>query len=151
MATHSSVLALRIPGAGSLVGCSLWGRRESDTTEATWQQQQQPAAGKAPLSRDELKTSGLLGPAGGARSPARGSGSGGAPALPLQPGQKQGALMSERERKWGSLSILSTCHYPCCTSPLRGYPTAQENYPLQISVWAGRGGRPSDLSPFRVG
>ena len=25
---------------GSLVGCHLWGRRESDTTEATWQQQQ---------------------------------------------------------------------------------------------------------------
>ena len=25
---------------GSLVGCRLWGRRESDTTEATWQQQQ---------------------------------------------------------------------------------------------------------------
>ena len=28
-------------GWGSLVGCRLWGRRESDTTEATWQQQQQ--------------------------------------------------------------------------------------------------------------
>ena len=25
---------------GSLVGCHLWGRTESDTTEATWQQQQ---------------------------------------------------------------------------------------------------------------
>ena len=25
-------------GRGSLVGCSLWGRTESDTTEATWQQ-----------------------------------------------------------------------------------------------------------------
>ena len=35
MATHSSVLAWRIPGAGSLVGCRLWGRTESDTTEAT--------------------------------------------------------------------------------------------------------------------
>ena len=33
MATHSSVLALRIPG--SLVGCRLWGRTESDMTEAT--------------------------------------------------------------------------------------------------------------------
>ena len=31
MATHSSVLAWRIPGAG--VGCHLWGRTESDTTE----------------------------------------------------------------------------------------------------------------------
>ena len=28
-------------GRGSLVGCRLWGRTESDTTEATWQQQQQ--------------------------------------------------------------------------------------------------------------
>ena len=28
-------------GRGSLVGCGLWGRTESDTTEATWQQQQQ--------------------------------------------------------------------------------------------------------------
>ena len=26
---------------GSLVGCRLWGRTESDTTEATWKQQQQ--------------------------------------------------------------------------------------------------------------
>ena len=43
MATHSSVLAWRIPGTGSLVGCHLWGRAESDTTEATKQQQQQHA------------------------------------------------------------------------------------------------------------
>ena len=28
-------------GWGSLVGCHLWGHTESDTTEATWQQQQQ--------------------------------------------------------------------------------------------------------------
>ena len=35
MATHSSVLALRIPGMGSLVGCHLWGHTESDTTEVT--------------------------------------------------------------------------------------------------------------------
>ena len=35
MATHSSVLAWRIPETGSLVGCRLWGRTESDTTEAT--------------------------------------------------------------------------------------------------------------------
>ena len=27
-------------GRGSLVGCRLWGRTESDTTEATWQQPQ---------------------------------------------------------------------------------------------------------------
>ena len=31
MATHSSVLAWRIPGMGSLVGCHLWGRTESWT------------------------------------------------------------------------------------------------------------------------
>ena len=35
VATHSSVLAWRIPGTGSLMGCCLWGRTESDTTEAT--------------------------------------------------------------------------------------------------------------------
>ena len=35
MATHSSVLAWRIPWTESLVGCSPWGRTESDTTEAT--------------------------------------------------------------------------------------------------------------------
>ena len=39
MATHSSVLAWRIPGTGSLVGCRLWGRTELDTTEATQHQQ----------------------------------------------------------------------------------------------------------------
>ena len=38
MATHSSVLAWRIPETGDLVGCHLRGRTESDTTEATWQQ-----------------------------------------------------------------------------------------------------------------
>ena len=35
MATHSSVLAWRTPGTGSLVGCCLWGRTGSDTTEVT--------------------------------------------------------------------------------------------------------------------
>ena len=35
MATHSSVLAWRIPGTESLVGGRLWGRTESDTTKAT--------------------------------------------------------------------------------------------------------------------
>ena len=30
-------------GRGSLVGCCLWGHTESDTTEATWQQQQHPS------------------------------------------------------------------------------------------------------------
>ena len=41
MATHSSVLAWRIPGTGTLVGCCLWGRTELDTTQGMQQQQQQ--------------------------------------------------------------------------------------------------------------
>ena len=41
MATHSSIIAWRVPGTGSVVSCCLWGRTESDTTEATQQQQQQ--------------------------------------------------------------------------------------------------------------
>ena len=35
MATHSIVLAWRIPGTGQHGGCRLWGRTELDTTEAT--------------------------------------------------------------------------------------------------------------------
>ena len=35
MATHSSVLAWRIPGTGEPGGCRLWGRTELDTTEVT--------------------------------------------------------------------------------------------------------------------
>ena len=35
MATHSSVLAWRIPGMEEPVGCHLWVRTESDTTEVT--------------------------------------------------------------------------------------------------------------------
>ena len=35
MATHSSVLAWRIPGIEEPVGYRLWGHTESDTTEAT--------------------------------------------------------------------------------------------------------------------
>ena len=35
MATHSSVLAWRIPGMGKPDGCRLWGHTESYTTEAT--------------------------------------------------------------------------------------------------------------------
>ena len=35
MATHSSVLAWRIPGMGEPGGRRLWGPTESDTTEAT--------------------------------------------------------------------------------------------------------------------
>ena len=33
MATHSSILAWRIPWREELVGCSPWDHRESDTTE----------------------------------------------------------------------------------------------------------------------
>ena len=42
MATHSTPVFLpgESQGRGSLVGCRLWGRTESDTTEATQQQQQ---------------------------------------------------------------------------------------------------------------
>ena len=35
MATHSSVLAWRIPGTAEPGGLCLWGRTESDTTGAT--------------------------------------------------------------------------------------------------------------------
>ena len=37
MATHSSVLAWRIPGMGEPGGlpCRLWGRKQSDKTEVT--------------------------------------------------------------------------------------------------------------------
>ena len=41
MATDSSVLAWRILGTGSLVGCRLRSLTESDTTEVTQQQQEQ--------------------------------------------------------------------------------------------------------------
>ena len=39
MATHSSILAWRIPGTGEPGGCRLWVHTESDTTEVTQQQQ----------------------------------------------------------------------------------------------------------------
>ena len=35
MATHSMFLPGKSQGRGSLVGCHLWGRTESDTTEVT--------------------------------------------------------------------------------------------------------------------
>ena len=41
MATHSSVLAWRIPGTGEPGGLPSWGHTESDTIEVTQQQQQQ--------------------------------------------------------------------------------------------------------------
>ena len=47
MATHSSVLAWRIPGMGEPVGCCLWGRTESDTTERPTHTQPAAAAAAA--------------------------------------------------------------------------------------------------------
>ena len=44
MATHSSVLAWRMPGMGEPGGCRIWGRTELDTTEETWRQQQQQSS-----------------------------------------------------------------------------------------------------------
>ena len=45
LAVHLKCLSSLLPGEsqgrGSLVGCRLWGRSESDTTEVTQQQQQQ--------------------------------------------------------------------------------------------------------------
>ena len=41
MATHSSVLAWRIPGTGGAWWAAVYGVAELDTTEATEQQQQQ--------------------------------------------------------------------------------------------------------------
>ena len=35
MATHACILPGESQGQGSLVGCCLWGRTESDTTEVT--------------------------------------------------------------------------------------------------------------------
>ena len=49
MATHSSILAWRIPGTKEPVGCHLWGHTESDTTEATQQQQQQVISDSAAI------------------------------------------------------------------------------------------------------
>ena len=51
MATYSSVLAWsKSQGWGSLAGCRLWGRTESDTTEATQQQQHQRQTGVSSCS-----------------------------------------------------------------------------------------------------
>ena len=42
MATHFVFLLGESQGQRSLVGRRLWGHTESDTTEATWQQQASP-------------------------------------------------------------------------------------------------------------
>ena len=55
MATHSSILAWRIPGTGEPGGLRLQGRTESDMTEATQQQQQQQLLGsKAKTKLDSI-------------------------------------------------------------------------------------------------
>ena len=59
MTTHSSVLAWRIPGTGSLVGCCLWGCTESDTTEATWQQQMALVVKNPPVNAGRSKRCGF--------------------------------------------------------------------------------------------
>ena len=43
-------------GQGSLVGCCLWGCTESDTIEATWQQQQQQFSGGCYLQLNKILT-----------------------------------------------------------------------------------------------
>ena len=47
MATHSSVLAWRIPGTGEPGGLPSMGHTESDTTESTWRQQHEGTVKKA--------------------------------------------------------------------------------------------------------
>ena len=44
MATHSSILAWRIPGTEETGGLPFMGRTESDTTDATQQQKQPPSS-----------------------------------------------------------------------------------------------------------
>ena len=56
-ATHSSVLAWRIPGMGSLVSCRLWGHTELDTTEMTQQQQSSMATLSPPLKVPDIQHS----------------------------------------------------------------------------------------------
>ena len=47
-------------GQGSLVGCRLRGHTESDTTEATWQQQQSPIYTSVPIPSSKHLSTGLL-------------------------------------------------------------------------------------------
>ena len=56
MATHSSVLAWRIPGMGEPGGCRLWGHTESDVTEVTQQQQKYFLNVVCPNFIDKFKT-----------------------------------------------------------------------------------------------
>ena len=63
----------RIPGRGSLVDCRLWGRTESDTTEAT-QQQQQGFPGGSEVKASACKEEDLGSIPGLGRSPGEGNG-----------------------------------------------------------------------------
>ena len=76
MATHSSILAGESQGHRSLVGCRLWGCTESDTTEATQQQQQEGFLGGV-SDKESVCHSGDPRQAaqipGSGRSPARGN------------------------------------------------------------------------------
>ena len=60
MATHSSVLAWRIPGTAEPGGLPSWGRTESDTTDVTQQQQQHDISGQSNLIIDFQVVSELL-------------------------------------------------------------------------------------------
>ena len=113
MATHSSVLAWRIPGTGSLVGYRLWGRTESDTTEVTQQQQQQQMAlvvKNSPANAGHLRNLGLI-PGSG-----RSSGGGNGNPLPyscLENPMYRGAWRATvhgAAKSWTPLKQLSTQH-----------------------------------------
>ena len=68
MATHSSVLAWRIPGRGEPGGCRLWGRTGSDRTEATQQPQVSCNQRNRPYRSGRLRSYGHLGPSSGGES-----------------------------------------------------------------------------------
>ena len=69
-------------GQGSLVGCRLWGRTESDMTEATQQQQQQRVCG---FSRYQVKSG-----SAGEESACSAGGLGSIPGLQRSPGEGKG-------------------------------------------------------------
>ena len=60
MATHSSVLAWRIPGTRSLVGYHLWGCTESDMTKVTQQQRKQGNFRRTSISVSSTMTKPLI-------------------------------------------------------------------------------------------
>ena len=76
MATHSSILAWRIPGTGSLVGCRLWGRRVghdwSDLAAAAAAATDFPGGSDGEASVHNVGDQGLI--PGSGRSPREGYG-----------------------------------------------------------------------------